>query len=90
MESIEKATLQTSSRLEALVSHVDKSQENTQTEMSKLASALTELCTQQRSQWSAMDARLDEKMEKMGSLLLSKLNPKKRSEPEDPDASMDH
>eukprot|EP00971_Amphidinium_carterae_P215619 4280004-Amphidinium_carterae.1 len=57
--------------------------------MSKLASALTDFATQQRSQWATMDARLDDKMEKMGSLLLSKLNPKKRSQEEDPDASME-
>eukprot|EP00971_Amphidinium_carterae_P163542 3242838-Amphidinium_carterae.1 len=87
IQAIEVATAQTSSRLEAFVEHVDKVNTGTQGEITNLTSALNDFATQQRSQWAVIDASLDEKMEKMGAMLMSKMTTRKRSpEDDDPDA----
>eukprot|EP00971_Amphidinium_carterae_P014022 276260-Amphidinium_carterae.1 len=87
IQAIEATTAQTSSRLEAFVEHVDKVNTGTQGEITKLTTALNDFATQQRSQWAVIDASLDEKMERMGLMLMSKMTTRKRApEDEDPDA----
>eukprot|EP00971_Amphidinium_carterae_P022330 440420-Amphidinium_carterae.1 len=70
IQAIEATTAQTSSRLEAFVEHVDKVNTGTQGEITKLTTALNHFATQQRSQWAVIDASLDDKMEKMGLMLI--------------------